>query len=200
MSNEPFAMVVGPGQVYLAPVGTAFPAIDQPPSGSWGLLGTLGNRNQSEAGIKIVHEQKVTEHFVSGSTGPQKATRQQERLIISGELEDLTLEQYTKLMSGLAIADTPEAAATAGYRTLNIRMGLDVAEFALLVRGASPYANGMNMDWRVPRVYQSTNPSPVLSKAGPAMLAFEFVALEDLDASSEATRYGSIVAQDAFGT
>lgn len=196
--NEPFAMVVSPGQVYLAPVGTTFPAVDAVPATPWGLLGTYGNRNHSETGIKIVHEKKMTEHFVSGSTGAQKATVQQERLTVAGELEDLTVEQYTKLLNGVAVQDIAELAGVAGYRQVNLRQGFDPAEFAVLIRLDSPYGQGMKAQYQIPRVYQSANPSPALSKAGPAMLQFEFSALEDLSATSADERFGKFIAQDAF--
>lgn len=195
--NEPFAMVVSPGQVYLAPVGTTFPVIDAVPASPWGLLGTLGNRNHSEAGIKIVHEVKRTEHFVSGSTGAQKATTQQERLTIGGELEDLTLEQYTKLLVGMSVQDTPASTGIAGFRQIQLHQGFDVVEFAILIRFDSPYGPGLKAQYQVPRVYQSSNPSPVLSKAGPAMLQFEFAALENLSATSAEERFGQLIAQYA---
>lgn len=193
---EPFEIIATPFAIYRAPVGEAFPAIDAAPAGNWTLIGTSGDRSYSEDGVTIVHSQTIEQARPLGSTGPVKAFRTAEDLMIRCTLWDMTLEHYARALNDNAVATTAAGAGTAGYKALNHYRGLNVATMALLIRGAaSGYGDGWNSQYEVPVVYQSGSPEPVHRKGTPAGLALEFTALEDPNAASAAARFGRLVVQ-----
>jgi len=193
----PYEIIISPFEVFTAPEGTAFPDVDTAPPAPWAKLGTNGVRNYSEDGVTVTHEQTVEEHRTAGSTGPVKVSRPEEGLLVDLVLEDLSLEQYAKILNGVTVTDTPAAAGTPGIRTITLRQGPSVACFAMLIRGPSPYADGLVAQYQVPRAYQGGNPAPVFSKGEAAGLACQFKALEDPNAATDAERFGKLVAQDA---
>ena len=197
VNMQPYEIIMSPFDVWIAPVGTAFPLVDAVPAGAWAKLGTNGNKNMSEDGITITHSQTINQKRVYGATGPVKVNRSAEDLSIAMVLDDLTLEQYGKILNNVAVADVAAGVGTAGYRSVTLRQGFDVSLFAMLCRGASPYGDSLNMQYQVPRVYQGENPAPVLNKTDAAGLALNFMALEDPNAATDAERFGKLVAQDA---
>jgi hypothetical protein len=197
---EPYSIIGAPFEVWVAPTGTAFPAIDAAPAVDWTLLGVNGTRSQDEDGVTITHEQTINEHRAAGSTGPLKAFRAEESLVIAFNLTDLTLESYRYVLNGVTVTDTAPGAGTAGTRRIGLSRGFAVAQFALLVRGPGPYGDGFDMQYEVPRAYESASAAPQFTKGQAAILACEFRALEDLDAASETERFGRLIAQDAEPT
>jgi hypothetical protein len=195
----PFEIVMSPADIFIAYEGEAYPSVDQMPSGNWMPLGTAGKRNQAESGVTITHGQTLKEHFTTGSSGPVKVVRTAEALSIDIEIEDLTLEQYSKALNGVGLAAIGQAAGVAGAKVMPMRQGFDVMTFALLVRGPSPYGDGMNMQYQFPKVYQGASPAVKLNGNGDAAtLKFQFKALEDPNADSDAERFGKLVAQNTF--
>ena len=195
-------IVISGASIYLAPIGESFPEIQAAPAGNWELLGTGGDVNLGDEGITVAHEQTLNPKRTLGSTGPVKVTRSEENLMVSGVLVDLALEEYAKVMNNVAVADTAADADTGGFRDVNMRQGPTVATLAMLIRGedASPYGESYNLQYEIPVVYQSGNPTPVFTKGERADLEFEFTALEDANAATAAERFGQVVAQDAAPT
>lgn len=195
-------IVISGAKVYLAPIGETYPEIQATPAGNWELLGSGGDVNLGDDGITVSHEQTLNPKRTLGSTGPVKVTRSEENLMISGVLEDLSLEEYAKILNDVTVTDVVADADTGGYRHIPMRQGNTVATFALLIRGenASPYGESYNFQYEIPVVYQSGNPAPVFQKADSASLSFEFTALEDTNAATAAERFGRVVAQDAAPT
>lgn len=197
MSTEPFSLIVGPFEVYLAPVGTAFPDVDTAPGVAWSLLGE-GSKDITEDGVTVTHDQNIEhDNFRGlGTTGSRKAVRTSEDLMIEFTLANLTLEQYSYAMNGASVVSTPAGSGTPGTRSIALHQGADVATFAMLVRGPSAYGDGWNCQYQVPRCYQSDNPAPQFNKGEPAGLKFAFRALEDSDAAP-GEEFGVLVMQDA---
>ena len=191
----PYEIIGAPLTLWLAPVGTAFPLIDGDPAVAWIKVGTSGDRNYSDAGVTVTHNQTLDQARPAGSVGPVKAFRTAEDLMISLELWDITLEQYATALNAAAITTTAAGAGTAGFKKLGLSQGESVTTYALLARGVSPYGDGFNAQYEVPRCYQSASPKPVFNKGKPAGLALEFAALEDPAAASAAERFGRLVAQ-----
>jgi hypothetical protein len=71
-----------------------------------------------------------------------------------------------------------------------------VAEFALLFRGDSPYGN-YPAQYELPRCYCDETGVLKYEKGKNVSIPITFKALEDLNAATEAERYGRLVAQDA---
>jgi hypothetical protein len=194
---EPYEIIMAPYEIYLAPVGESFPDVDETPAGNWAKLGTNGKYNLAEEGVTVTHEQTLSLHRTLGSVGAVKAARTEEGLLIACILEDLTAEQYAKVLNNVSVSDIAAGSGTPGHRDITLRQGPSVATFALLAKGPSPYGDNWNAQYQVPRVLQNGNPAPVFTKGEAAGLACEFVALEDANAATEAERFGKLVAQDA---
>lgn len=196
-NSAPFEIIAAPFTLYLAPVGTAFPAVDVAPGGAWVKVGTSGDRNYTEDGVTVQHSQTIEQFRAAGSTGPIKAFRTEEALLISMVLADVSLEQYALALNHNAITTTAAGAGVPGTKKAGLSRGAFVAQRALLVRGVSPYGDAMDMQYEVPKAFQSGSPEAVYRKGEPAALALEFTALEDPGAASTAERFGRLVAQTA---
>jgi len=194
---EPYEIIVAPFELWLAPVTTTFPYADDAPAGDWKLFGTNGKDNYSEDGVTITHEQTINQIRTLGSTGPKKVSRPSENLTMALILQDLSAEQYGKVLNGVTVTDVAAASGTPGTKDILFRMGLAVTTFALLCKGASPYGDGWSMQYQVPIVYQSANPTPVFNKGDAAGLALTFTAIEDPAAATPAESFGKLVAQYA---
>ncbi|GAM04805.1 hypothetical protein [Novosphingobium sp. MBES04] len=192
---EPYEIVGQPLTLWLAPIGTAFPLVDADPAGDWKLVGTSGTRSQNEDGVTVQHQQTITKARPGGATGPVKAFRTEEELMFGLTLWDVTLEQYLLALNSNELTTTAAGSGTAGYKQLGLSRGKEVATYALLARGVSPYGDGMVAQYQVPRCYQSASPSVVYQKGTPAGVALEWTSLEDLNAASEDLRFGAMVFQ-----
>lgn len=200
MSNaKPYEIIAAPYTLWIAPVGTAFPAIDATPAGAWTKVGTSGDLNYTEDGVTVQHSQSVELWRSLGSPGPRKAFRTEEELRISLTLADVSLEQYALALNHNTVTTVAPGSGVAGKKTIGLSRGLDVPQRALLVRGnaASPYGETWNAQYEVPIAVQAAEPEVVFTKGEPASLALEWVALEDPQAASVAERFGRLVAQNA---
>lgn len=196
MENDaPFEIIAAPATIWVAPVGTAFPAIDEAPSVSWVKLGKAGDKNISEDGVTISHPQSVEVFRASGSTGPRKIVRTEEDLLISFTLLDLTLEMYRRLLNDNAITQIAAAAGVAGSKKLSMQRGRLLSQFALIAEGPSPYGENWTMRFKVPIVVNVGEPEVTFQKGEPAGLLFDLQAIEH-----ETDGFGEIEAQDASRT
>lgn len=190
-NTAPLQIIVAPFTIYTAAVGAAFPDVATTPPVAWTILGSDGDRDYDEDGIHITHEQTVDFHRFLGSTGPRKATRSEEGLRIEVVVHNMTLEQYAKAMNAVAVT---AAAGPPATKSIPMYRGLDVAQYALLVRGASPYSLTGFMQYQVPVAVLDGEPEVIYNKTDPAGLTFSFYALEDPNAASVAARFGNLIA------
>jgi|SRR5690606_24641249 len=200
MANTvPYEIIAAPFTLWVAPVGTAFPAVDDAPTDPWVKIGTSGNLNyDSDTGVVVSHPQSINKFRGLGDSGPRKVFRGEEDLIIRIALADVTPEQYAQAINGNAVTDTPPGSGTAGTRKLGLSRGFTVNTVALLVRGdASPYGATGVMQYEVPIAAQVGNPEVVYRKDQAALLQLEWHALVDPNAASVDERFGRLVAQDA---
>ncbi len=195
--SAPQEIIIAPYEIYLAPVGEAFPAIDATPGGNWQKLGTSGKRNMSDEGVTVESSQSIQKKRNLGSTGGIKAVRTEEDLKISFSLEDMTLEQYQKALNGNAIGEIAQASGVAGQKYMTMHQGPNVKMYALLARGVSAYMDGGKAQYEVPYCYQSANVAPKFNKSDVATLKMEFEALEDPDAATDEERFGRLRQQTA---
>ena len=192
MANEPYELIAAPAQVWLAPVGEAFPDINDAPTGNWALLGTSGDQDYGEDGVVVTHEHTLAYHHFLGSTGPRKATRTREGLRIGLMLHDSALETLSDgVFNGNAVVTTAAGGGEPGDKAIGMYQGLEVSEFALLLRGKSAYGD-WNAQYEVPKVVRDGAPAPVFSKGAVAGYAIEFVAIEDPDAATAPFRFGTL--------
>jgi hypothetical protein len=197
-NSLPYEVLGGIFDAWLAPVGTTFTTFDADPAAPWTLLGTGGSRNISEDGTTVSMPQSVTPWRSLRAMGPVKLFRQSEDLTIKFTIADMTLEQFAKAFEGNTV--TPVAhvpSVSAGYRKVGLTRGPNVSQKALLLRFASPYCDLAAAQFEVPIASCVGNPELTLKKGGPMMLPFEFMALEDPDASSDDERFGRYLAVDS---
>jgi len=189
MSTTPFDIVAGPATVYIhTTAGTAAPAVNASAGtitgDGWTALGL------TEGGVKAKHTQSITQLMADQRSGPVKAIRAAEGLEISFALAELTLENF-----GLALNNATVSTSTGPARKiLGLYQGLDVAQFALLVIGPSPYMDANSQYW-VPVVVQTDSPEVDFVKDNKAVLQTTWTAIEDPNAASEDLRFGTLIAQ-----
>jgi hypothetical protein len=117
---------------------------------------------------------------------------------ISLQLADLTLEQVALALNFNTVSTVAAGAGTPGYKKIGLARGSVVVSKALLVRGGlSPYGDTWAMQFEVPVVVEVGEPEIVWVKGEPALVALEFMAIEDPDASTPAERFGRLIAQNA---
>lgn len=197
-NSLPYEIIAAPFDVWFAPVGTAFPDIDDDtPASPWARVGSDGNLNYFDEGVKVSHKQVMAKFRSLGDVGSRKIFRTEEDLMIGLKLADLTLEQYAHALNSNSVTTTAAGAGTAGFKTIGLSRGASVATVALLVRGPSPYMDGGYLQFEVPRAAQSGDPETILKNGDPAGLALQWDALVDPDAASDDVRFGRIKAMTA---
>lgn len=197
MSNR--EIIAGPLTLYLAPVGTAFPAIGTAPTGDWVKVGTGGARNYDTSGVTVMHNATYTKVRTDGATGPLVAFIDEEDLMFRVRLIDFALEQLRNALEGNAITTVAAGTGTAGTKTVGLSKGPGrAAEYALIAEGPSPYLDGQVARFLVPRCFQSGNLETIFRKSQPAGVSLEFTALENASASNDATRFGTLTAVHAL--
>jgi hypothetical protein len=196
-NSVPYEIIAAPFTVWIAAVGTAFPEVDETPSGSWAKVGSSGDLNYLEDGVTVTHNRSFEKFRALGDLGSRKVFATEEDLMIALTLADLTLEQYKLALNNNAITTVTASSGVPGTKKIGLSSGSSVATYALLVRGPSPYGDDMVLQYELPRAAQSGNPAVVFRRAQPAALALEWTALVDPNASSSDERFGRIVAQTA---
>ena len=172
---EPFEIIAAPLELYAAPVGTEFPAVDEAPAADWKIVGKSGTRNYSDDGVTVTHEQEISAFTPAGATVPRKVWRTGEALTIAVDIADLSTEAYAKALNEAAI-DT----SVPGEKSIRLFRGDQVATFALLARGLSPEDEALFAQYEVPVVYQGADSIEITyNKGEPAMVSLEFTALSD---------------------
>lgn len=194
-NSIPYEVIAAPFSMYTAPVGEAYPLIDAVPGGNWLLLGTSGNLSYMEDGISVEHSEDFTEWMSLGDVGTRKVFRTKESLKIGLTLADITLEQYKHALNGNAITTAAASSGVAGYKKIGLSRGSSVSQFALLLRGPSPYGDNFTLQYEVPIAFQTGQPEVVFTKDKPAGLKLQWTAIIDPNAANATERFGRIVAQ-----
>lgn len=192
---QPYEIVAHPLTVYLAPVGTAFPAVDATPAVAWQRLGA-GLENYGDDGVTVSHPQTV-EKWRGQSVQPVKAFRTEEDLIIAFTLHDVSAATYARILNDATVTQTAAGVGTPGTSAFPLARGSSIATYALLARGKSPANNDLTAQYQVPYCYPDGEPEVVYQKGEPAGLEFELHALVDRNATSERERFGRLVIQTA---
>ena len=198
MATDPFEILIAQFAMYIAPVGESFPDIEDAPAGNWTLVGIAGSDSYDESGVVITHEQSTNAIRTYGATGPRKIVRTSEDLKVTLNLMDLTLEEYTRIIGDVAPTTTAAGGGSAGWKEIKTLRGLTPYEVALLIRAdQSPYGNSWNTQYQIPRAVQIASTTLTFVKGDAPVLQVEFQAVEDVDASSDAERFGLVLTQNA---
>lgn len=201
MSNSaPFEVIAAPFTLYVAAVGTAFPAVDAAPGVGWTKVGTSGPLNYDRAeGVTVEHRQSTSPWRSAGDTGSRKNFPTEEDLIVRLKLVDLTPDQYALALNHNAITTVAAGVGVAGTKAIGLSRGSQIVSKALLIRGdVSPIGDQLAMQYEIPIAQQIGSPQVALSKPGePAGLNLEFMALVDTSASTPSEYFGRLVIQTA---
>lgn len=195
----PHEIVAAPLEVFLAPLGETFPAVDEEPAGEWERLGASGPENIGDDGVSVAHPQTV-EEWRGQSVQPVKAFRTEEGLVLTFTLHDLSPTNYARILNDAEITQTSPGVGTAGTDEFPLARGSFIGVFAVLARGVSPVDNTLKAQYQLPHARPGGEPTVVWQKGTPAGLAFELSALVDQDAATERERFGKLVIQTAEAT
>lgn len=186
---DAYALLTNVGELFIAPVGTTFPALTATPASPWRALG------DTQDGVDMNSDDKIELVRTDQRTGPVKATRIDEIVTVKTKLAEATLENLADAL-GATVTDTAPGSGTIGTREINLHRGATVEEFAFLFRGDSPYG-AYPAQYELPRAYCDEVGSIKYDKGKNAPIPITFKCLEDLDAATEDERYGRLIVQDA---
>jgi len=173
-------LIAAPLTVWLAPVGTSFPDIGVEPPAAWNKLGKMGDENYTEDGVTVQLPQTLEGFTPAGATMPAKMWRTESGVIVGVTVADVRAEVMKYALNGNEVTEAT------GTFSLPLLRDVDVTEYALLARGQSPYDNGEEGQFQVPRVVVDGEPEIVFTKGGdPAAIEFEFTALDPADAADD---------------
>ena len=176
----PHEMVSAPMTLYVAPEQTLAAELSGDPPSPWRFLGLSGSRSISDEGLTFGFTETMESQRTLGSTGVAKLFRSEEDLLISFGLLDMTVETFADALSGLGVSEVAAATGTAGYRRVDLLRGFNVLNQAFLIRGFSPYGDGMEAQYWVPKGYASFSGDVTYTKGGAAMIPISIMAIEDL--------------------
>lgn len=196
----PLHIIAGPLEIWTAPVATAFPEVDEDPGGSWTKVGASGADDYAEDGVSVSHPQSISLWRGLGSEGPRKAFRSEGGVIVRVDVADLTAEAFKLALNGNTITTTSASSGVPGTKKIGLSRGLEVAQYAVLVRGASPYGDDFKRQYEIPVAVVTSTQEVKPTKTDPGMLTIEFTALEDPSASSAAEKLGRLVCQTAVAS
>jgi hypothetical protein len=186
-ASAPFEIITGPADVWVSPVGTAFPASPGvAPAVAWLPMG------YTDGGVTITHTQTINQYRVDQVQGPVKAMRAEEGNTIGFAIAQLTMERYAQVINNAAVVTS---AGPPAIKTMKLEQGVDIATFAMLIRFPSPYFNGY-ADYQLPIVYESADPAVTYGRDNMSTLSSEWTQLADTT-KAKGDRMGQIVAQTA---
>lgn len=196
LNSYPYEVLGAPAEVYIAPVGTAFPDIDATPAGTWVRLGTDGALNyDAGAGVSANHPQSISSWRSLGAAGVRKRFLTEEDGTYAVTVADLTLEEYAHAIEN-AVTTVGAGGGSAGSKWLGLSRPATIPTIALLIRVLeSPEIEDGFMQYEIPRAQQMGQPNPIFRRDQPALLAMEWGALIDPDAATEAERLGRVRVQ-----
>lgn len=165
----PYQIIAGVCDIYIAPFGTAFPAVDAEPGTLWRYLG------HTDGGITVRHTQTVVELRTDQVTAPVKGVRSEENLEIAFAVAELSAENYAMVLNQLEAGPTVDGSS----KVVNLyRGGFGVETMSMLVRGEHLSPEGdFNLQYEVPSVYQAEAPEVAFTKDEKALLNCNFMAI-----------------------
>lgn len=174
----PHEVVAAPLTVYLAPVGTSFPLIDDLPASfgvEWEVLGTQGDENYDDEGVTVAHTEETEDFTPAGATMPTKRFRTGESYMISLNLVDVSPDQYAKVMNDASVSEVVAASGVAGEKSFPLFRGDQVASFAVLGRGMSGVDNDLFAQFEIASAFVSVNGDANFNKGTPVALPVEIM-------------------------
>lgn len=181
VNSEPFEILAGPAEVYVASADTAFPDVDETPDGNWTQIASP--TQIPEDGVTISGDGTEEHVYSLGGTGSRKGFRTRQELHVKFKVMDATVEAYSAAMNGATILDSDDESAPPLTPTKAIELAMPggaIETKAVLVRVLqSPYGDGMVAQWEFPRAYNVGHPETVYTKGNPVALEFDYFVMDD---------------------
>jgi hypothetical protein len=193
----PYEIIAAPFTLYAAALGATFPEIATTPNpATWTKVGTSGDLSYADDGVTIEHRRTFKPFRALGNGGPRKIFIDEEDLLVTIMLADMTLEHFKHAMNQNTVTTVAAALGTAGYKKIGLTHGVTIQHRALLIRGvASGYGDNWNAQYEIPIASFTGSPKPVWRRADPVAYEVQFSALVDFSASTEAERFGRLLMQ-----
>lgn len=174
-------ILTGVGTLWVAPLGTAFPADPSTtPGAGWVDLG------ETQDGVTITYDEDVTEIEIDQETGPVKAIRSKESLTVETKLVRSTLENMVYLNQQTVTTATP-------LKTIGSYKGASITEYAFMFRGNSAYAAGQKSQYQITRGYFKGPVTQEFAKDSNVAMECTFVALVDMSAATNDLKFGKLI-------
>jgi hypothetical protein len=190
---SPFEIIAGPARVWLAPTATTFPDDDtaDTENGVGEQFEFFTDLGRTDAGVEVLFNQTQKVIYTDQVTGPVKVIRVEEIIMVKFNLADSTVENFFFAVGrvGTSVSDDGNSKSTSLFR------GTTVQQYALLVRGDSPYEADAFLQLELPVVVQSGNPSIKFVKQDKSVLATEWSVIEDQNASDVSKKFGTLRAR-----
>jgi hypothetical protein len=136
MTNvTPYNLVIGPGQVWVGPVGETFPDVDETPAGNWVDLG------KTEGDVVINHVRATVAIRTNQSAMPQKEALVSADETVTFSLAEIDQEAYAKILQDVTVTTTAAGAGTPGVKSFAISPSYSKV-FAWLIRVPSAHEDG----------------------------------------------------------
>jgi hypothetical protein len=173
-NTQPYEIIAGPLDVYVAPAGTAAPSLAETPGTEWRPLGL------TEGGIKVSLPQTIVELRADQVTGVVKAVRSEEACEFTFDLASLTLENFSIALNKAFVGGSD------GHAVSLYRGGFQVQTLALLAKNdhLSPYGDS-RLQFHVPHCFQAGAPEAAFSKDAKAVLATSWHTLVNPDRTED---------------
>lgn len=171
MARDVTEVLVGPGTLYTAPLGEAFPANPTTaPAGNWVEIG------YSEDGWTVEADKTLEDVLVAEEVDPIATYKTAQSIRLTGQMAQASLENLKLAFGGGSIAvDTPAA----GYDTYSPPASDSFDELAVLFRTNAPGTSGWKRDWQFPRAVAAGAVAAQFTKAPTkANVAMEFRVLK----------------------
>lgn len=186
-NTQPYSLLVGVGTLYVAPANEAMPALTATPAGNWRSMG------ETDDGVTVSKTRNIEKFSSDQRTGNVKAVQTEEAVVIETNLQESTLENLVDVVNG-TVTVTAAGSGTIGKKSMGLHSGANVEEFAFLFRGTSPYGN-FPAQFYLPRGFFDDDVEMEYKKDEKTLIPVKFEALEDLNAATEAERFGVYEAQ-----
>lgn len=196
----PYNLILQVAEIWVAPVGTAFPSVAlATPAGPWALLGNAGRLDYDTDGVHVIMEHSTQGFMGSGSTMDRKVARVSESIRATVKLADMSLEALSYALNNNAITTVAAGSGTPGTKAINLYQGPDVATFACLIRGFTPYSGDATsfMHVEMPNVYNADGWDIAQQKGVAWAYTLNLRGLIDPANPSSANRAGRIIAYSA---
>jgi hypothetical protein len=181
-NQKPYEILTGVGTLYIAALGATVPAITATPSTFWTSVG------DTEGGVKLTIDQKITAFSSDQKTAPVKAIRTEESGMVETKLVNATLET-------LALLNSQTVSSATSFKSIGLYRGATVTPFAALYRGDSPYGP-FPRQYAIPAGYFDGPIEIEHTKDGNVQVPLQFVLLADPNAGTfSASFFGFITDQ-----